>query len=176
MLRIFAFLFLCIVYIAFWLNVSILFSVRFKQATTSAISALAIWLFFSLFYQIIVNVIAKNIIKPESAASSGMDRQTRNDLEYDAAVTELSVYGIDDDVLSPSVRSLGPLTMEQTAGAIVYAAAIKPEPCSFGRTSPGSSLRRQSVSPLPIYGSCGKIFARINARYGLIRELRCLSY
>src|SRR5690606_41214037 len=30
-LRIFAFLFLCIVYIAFWLNVSILFSVRFKQ-------------------------------------------------------------------------------------------------------------------------------------------------
>lgn len=119
-LRIFAFLFLCIVYIAFWLNVSILFSVRFKQATTSAISALAIWLFFSLFYQIIVNVIAKNIIKPESAASSeewigkqemilNMMRLSPNYLFTESTTT----------LLSPSVRSLGPLTMEQTAGAIV---------------------------------------------------------
>lgn len=119
-LRIFAFLFLCIVYIAFWLNLSILFSVRFRQATTSAISALAIWLFFSLFYQIIVNVIAKNIINPDSLTSNAeliskqetilnIMRLSPNYLFTESTTT----------LLSPSVRSLGPLTMEQTVGAIV---------------------------------------------------------
>src|SRR5690606_23043764 len=48
-LRIMAFLALCIVYIAFWLNLAILFSVRFKQAATSALSSIAIWIFFSVF-------------------------------------------------------------------------------------------------------------------------------
>src|SRR5690606_16468342 len=44
-LRIVSFLVLSIFYIAFWLNISILFSIRFKQAATSALSSIAIWLF-----------------------------------------------------------------------------------------------------------------------------------
>lgn len=119
-LRIFSFLLLCIVYIAFWLNVSILFSVRFKQATTSAISALAIWLFFSLFYQIIVNVIAKNIINPERITS---DADLISKQEAILNIMRLSPNYLFTEstttLLSPSVRSLGPLTMEQTVGAIV---------------------------------------------------------
>ena len=53
-LRILCFLVLCIAYIAFWLNLGILFSVRFKQPATSALAAIAVWIFFNIFYQMIV--------------------------------------------------------------------------------------------------------------------------
>src|SRR5699024_10727841 len=50
--RIISFLLLCIVYVAFWLNLGILFSVLFRQPATSASSAIAVWLFFSIFYSL----------------------------------------------------------------------------------------------------------------------------
>lgn len=119
-LRIGAFLLLCIVFIAFWLNVSILFSVRFKQATTSAVGALSIWIFFSIFYQIIVNMIAKGLINPEKIASTS---DLMNKQETVLNILRLSPNYLFSEstttLLSPSVRSLGPLTMEQTVGAIV---------------------------------------------------------
>src|SRR5699024_9499813 len=63
------FICLCIVYIAFWLNLGILFSVRFKQAATSALSGIGVWIFFSLFYSMIVNLIAKSYISAENVAN-----------------------------------------------------------------------------------------------------------
>src|SRR5690625_1278526 len=65
-LRILSYLFLCVIYIAFWLNLGILFSIRFKQAATSALSGIALWIFFSVFYSMIVSIIAKGYIKVES--------------------------------------------------------------------------------------------------------------
>src|SRR5690625_1720971 len=65
-LRILCYLVLCVVYIAFWLNLGILFSVRFKQAATSALSGMAIWIFFSLFYSMIISVFAKGYLTSES--------------------------------------------------------------------------------------------------------------
>ena len=118
-LRILFFLALCVVYIAFWLNLGILFSVRFKQAATSALASIAVWLFFSLFYQMIVNVLAKGILTAESirTAADLIDRQgfvlNLMRLSPNYLFTESTTT-----LLSPSVRSLGPLTMEQTSGAI----------------------------------------------------------
>ncbi len=48
-LRLFAFIFLSIVYGAFWMSLSILFSVLFKQITTSILASLGLWLFFVIF-------------------------------------------------------------------------------------------------------------------------------
>jgi ABC-2 type transport system permease protein len=48
-IRILCFVLLSIIYVAFWLNLSILLSVKFKQAATSALTAIAIWLFFTVF-------------------------------------------------------------------------------------------------------------------------------
>ena len=75
---------------AFWLNISILFSLCFRQAATSALASVAVWLFFSVFYAMIVNVVAKAL------SPSGM----------------VSVYH------QISYQKLGPLTMEQLQGAI----------------------------------------------------------
>ena len=107
-----------IVYVAFWLNLSILFSARFRQPATSALAGIAAWLFFTVFYSIIVSVIAR-AANPSAGASPsqivGYQELIMNLLRilpgqlYNDATTTLLV---------PSVRSLGPVTMEQAAGAI----------------------------------------------------------
>jgi ABC-2 type transport system permease protein len=126
-LRIVFFLLASICYVAFWLNLSILFSVQFRQAATSALASIAVWLFFTIFYNMIVNLIAKAMMPPETAQVQyiigyqkfilNLLRIAPSQLLNDAATT----------LLMPSVRSLGPLTMEQVHGAI-------PSPLSLGQS------------------------------------------
>ena len=117
-MRIVSFIILSILYAAFWLNLSILFSVRFRHPATSALSGIAIWLFFSIFYGMIVNLILKGVT-PAGMGSEyqliGLEelklnllRMMPNQLFSEATTT----------LLMPSVRSLGPLTMEQVYGTI----------------------------------------------------------
>ncbi len=112
-LRMVLFLLLSIVYVAFWLNLSILFSVRLKQAATSALSGIAIWIFFSIFYGMITSLLGK-VLHPGEGASVNdqilyqkvslfLERLSPNYLFNEATTT----------LLVPSVRSLAPLTSEQ---------------------------------------------------------------
>ncbi len=117
-LRIVFFIVLSIIYIAFWLNLSILFSVRFRQPATSALAGIAVWLFLTVFYPLIVNLITKSMAPNMMATSHqianyeqlrlALMRILPNQLFSDATTT----------LLMPSVRSLGPLTMEQVYGTI----------------------------------------------------------
>jgi ABC-2 type transport system permease protein len=117
-LRMMFFILLSVLYVAFWLNLSILFSVLFRQPATSALSVIAIWLFFSVFYPLIVNLITKSLEPSASAMPQqiiafehfrlALLRVMPNQLFSEATTT----------LLMPSVRSLGPLTMEQMIGAL----------------------------------------------------------
>lgn len=126
-LRLVCFILLSVLYVSFWLNLSIYFSIRFKQAATSALTAIAVWLFFSVFYPIIINLVAKSM-QPSAYASPDevmnyqhliltLTRLTPSQLFTDATAT----------LLVPSVRSLGPLSMEQMMGAI-------PSPLPLGQS------------------------------------------
>ncbi|MBB3185865.1 ABC transporter permease [Microbacter margulisiae] len=118
--RIVFFLILSIFYVAFWLNLSILFSVRFRQPATAALAGIAVWLFLTVFYPLIVNLVMKGLTPSQVAMASphqlmGLEelrltlmRILPNQLFSDATTT----------LLMPSVRSLGPLTMEQVYGTI----------------------------------------------------------
>lgn len=64
--RIGLYLLLSILYIAFWLGVAMLFSILFRSVATSALAALAIWLFFSFFVALGASVIA-SAVAPETA-------------------------------------------------------------------------------------------------------------
>ena len=119
LLRIMGFTAITIIYVAFWLSLSVLLSIIFKQAATSALSAIGIWLFFTVFYQMVVTLIVKAWLPDPSFLSQqellgyndiilNILRIAPNQLYTDASTT----------LLIPSVRSLGPLTMEQMAGAI----------------------------------------------------------
>jgi ABC-2 type transport system permease protein len=117
-MRIIFFIIMSILYVAFWLNLAILFSVLFRQPATSALSGIAVWLFFSVFYGMIVNLILKASTPSGFATPSQIVsfeeikllllRIMPNQLFSDATTT----------LLMPSVRSLGPLTMEQVYGTI----------------------------------------------------------
>ncbi|WP_084783261.1 ABC transporter permease [Bacillus dakarensis] len=118
-LRIFCFLCLCIVYIAFWLNLGILFSVVFKSQATSALSSIAVWIFFNVFYSMIINLVSKSIFSP--------DRMTNVSDVLESQDTVLTLMRLSPNylfsesttiLLSPNVRTLGPLTVEQTVGAV----------------------------------------------------------
>lgn len=125
LLRILGFVILTIFYVAFWLNLSIVLSIKFKGAATSALTAIGIWLFFTVFYQIVLNLAIRSLLPDPSVLSQDqvlrynemildLLRLAPNQLYTDATTT----------MLMPSVRSLGPMTMEQMAGAI-------PSPLSF---------------------------------------------
>jgi len=117
-LRIVFFIVLSILYVAFWLNLSVLFSTKFRQPATSALSGIAVWLFFTVFYRMIINLITKVFAPSQYAAASqivnfeelkiSLLRLMPNELFSEATTT----------LLMPSVRSLGPLTMEQVYGTI----------------------------------------------------------
>ena len=117
--RILGFVVLSILYVGFWLSLSICLSVVFKRAATSALTAIGIWLFFTVFYGIIINIIVtallpdKYSLAPEAVLAYNnllldLLRIAPGQLYTDATTT----------LLMPSVRSLGPMTMEQMAGAI----------------------------------------------------------
>jgi ABC-2 type transport system permease protein len=125
--RMLCFLILSVLYISFWLNMSILCSVRFRQAATSALSGIAVWIFFSVFYGLLVNLIAGATAPSQAAgAESVISHQ-----QFVQALSRLSPSQLFSEatvtMLTPSVRSLGPLTMEQIYGAI-------PSPLPFGQS------------------------------------------
>lgn len=56
--RLIIYLVISLLYISFWLGISILFSVIFRSAATSALAALALWIFFSFFVSLGAGVLA----------------------------------------------------------------------------------------------------------------------
>ncbi|WP_154853168.1 ABC transporter permease [Cyclobacterium xiamenense] len=113
--RIVGFTILCTVYVGFWLGLSILLSILFKQASTSALTAIGIWLFFTVFYQIIIDLIVPAANEFSETDVIRYNRQVLNLLRLSPSqlFTDATTT-----LLMPSVRSLGPITMEQMAGAI----------------------------------------------------------
>jgi ABC-2 type transport system permease protein len=68
-IRLFLYLFLTIVYGAFWLGLAILFSVLLRRVAASLLISFAVWIFFSFFMLMIAPTIA-NILSPVSDASN----------------------------------------------------------------------------------------------------------
>ena len=117
-MRIIIFTIITIIYIAFWLNLAILFSVRFRQPATSALAGIAIWLFFAVFYPLIVNVVTQFFEPSQHAPVTAF-------IFYEnlkAALTQIIPGELYNQtvatILTPTIRSIGPLTMEQLSGTI----------------------------------------------------------
>ena len=66
--RIFIYLIISIIYISLWLGIAILFSIIFRSTATSALAALAVWIFFSFFVSIGANILA-NALTPQAGAA-----------------------------------------------------------------------------------------------------------
>ncbi len=64
-----------ILYISFWLGISILFSVVFRSTATSALASLAVWIFFSFFVSLGAGFLA-DAVSPISQSGAGVDPNT----------------------------------------------------------------------------------------------------
>jgi ABC-2 type transport system permease protein len=116
-----------IIYVSFWLNLSILFSVRFRQPATSALAGIAVWLFFTVFYSIIISLIARAATPSANATAQQLVGYQEMILNLLRVLPSQLYSDATTILLAPSVRSLGPLTMEQIVGTI-------PGPLPFGQS------------------------------------------
>jgi ABC-2 type transport system permease protein len=119
LLRILGFVVISIFYVAFWLSLSIVLSIKFRGPATAALTAIGIWLFFTIFYPIVLNLVIRSFL-PDPAYLSQDKILSYNEIILDLLRIAPNQLYMDatTTMLMPSVRSLGPMTMEQMAGAI----------------------------------------------------------
>lgn len=117
--RILVFLLFTGVYIAFWLALSILFSVLCRHTATSAMAGIACWIFFSLFMSMVVNILV-NVISPVNEAVTVGDVLDSYNLEL--ALNRISPYYLYSEavstIMNPGVRSMNVILPQQLSGAI----------------------------------------------------------
>lgn len=126
--RLIAFIVVTVIYVAFWLALAQLFSVLFKQAATSALASIAVWLFFAIFASLIVGLIV-NAVAP--AGDNATNAELLRNAQLETTLNRFSPGTLYDEattvLLNPSVRSLGVLVYEQIDRAVVG-------PLSFGQS------------------------------------------
>lgn len=65
--RLLVYLVISIAYVSFWLGLSILFSILFRSIATSALAAVALWIFFSFFIAFAADLLANAVAPVDNA-------------------------------------------------------------------------------------------------------------
>jgi len=116
--RLIIYLIISIFYIAFWLGISILFSILFRGIATSALATLAIWIFFSFFISMGASVVA-NAVVPINQTNQGNPQVVLKHLKIQRVVSLFSPMQLYNDstaiVIDPTRKTtrsfvlMGPL-------------------------------------------------------------------
>lgn len=118
--RLILFIIVTVIYVGFWLALAQLFSVLFKQAATSALASIAVWLFFAIFASLIVGLV---VDAAAPAGENASDAEVLRHEELSNDLNRISPSTLYDEatsaLLNPSVRSLGVLVYEQIDRAVV---------------------------------------------------------
>lgn len=126
-IRIFIYLLVTLIYGAFWLGLAMLFSVVLRRVSSSLLTSIGVWLFFSVFILLVAPAIA-NALAP---AADGTQAELIRNSEIQRMVMRLSPNTLFQEattvLLLPMVRSLGVITMSQAAYMI-------PNPLSLGQS------------------------------------------
>ena len=105
------FLVATVAYAGIWLVLAMLFSVQYRQPATSALAALAVWLFFAIFWRYLLNTLVPLDI------FSTLER-----IQFRLFLDRLSPNTLYAEVIStflnPETRALGPVLDIQLEGAI----------------------------------------------------------
>ena len=119
-LRILIFLFFTVIYIAFWLAMSILFSVICRHSATSALASISVWIFFAIFMSLVANIVA-NAVYPVNDQYGAMINSLNN-YTLNQNLNRISPYYLYSEavstIMNPSVRSVNVVTVSQLTGAI----------------------------------------------------------
>lgn len=115
------FLIATIFYGGIWLTLAMMFSITFRQPATAALASIAVWLFFTVFWDIIADLLAQSIrpvrigfpeeIIAQASLARSLARISPNTLYAETMLA----------LLQPAVRSLGIILPSQLQGAIIGA-------------------------------------------------------
>ncbi|WP_338027761.1 ABC transporter permease [Cohnella thermotolerans] len=126
--RVIVMLFITTVYVGLWLNLSLLFSVRFRQAATSALSGIAVWIFFLVFYSMIVNLIG-NVTAPSDPNNADAILRQQDWLMLLSRLSPAYLFQeAASTLLLPDTRTLNPFITQDQAYLAINA------PLSFGQS------------------------------------------
>ncbi len=118
-MRILSYLLFTVVYTSLWLGMAQLFSVLCKHAATSALITIAVWIFLTLFAEMIVGIIA-NLAYPLEGIQGFYNMLDNYQLQMN--LNRLSPYYLyceaTSTLLSPNARTLGIMTQESLSGAL----------------------------------------------------------
>ena len=132
--RIIFYLIISIIYISFWLGVAILFSIIFRSTATSALAALAVWIFFSFFVSIGASVVANALASDTAPQNSEAVIKQANTVKALKLISPMELYtdatATIIDPMRKSTRSLvavGPmenLSMSRFSGPLPLSQSI----------------------------------------------------
>ena len=117
-----------VVYVGFWLSLGILFSILFRRTSSSALTSIMMWIFFTFFIYMIANVVADQIAPvaavttPEVVAKNEAIRRMILRISPAALFDQIATA-----VLNPSVRAFGFINPAQISGLL-------PTPLSLGQS------------------------------------------
>ncbi len=102
-----------------WLAVALFFSVVFKNPTTSALAAIGVWLFFTVFWGMIAGMLAPVISPVHYGFPEEILRQAQTELAL-ARISPNTLYAEATlALLQPEVRALGPVLPAQLEGMVL---------------------------------------------------------
>jgi ABC-2 type transport system permease protein len=102
-LRIIIFEGICLIYLAFWIGLGLLYSIIFKREGTSALASIVTWLFLTIFIFMIADM----------AQSTGANPQGILYLSPSYLFTQSSSI-----IMIPLMRIVGPVSYEQVVGMV----------------------------------------------------------
>ena len=110
--RLLFYLTIAVVYVAFWMSLAILFSILFRQAATSALAGIAVWIFCTFFMSMIAGTTAQALVPVDQQNPQTVIAQ----VDASMAISRLSPVTLYQEatgiILDPSARTLSPLVMQ----------------------------------------------------------------
>ncbi|HEY8694795.1 MAG TPA: ABC transporter permease subunit [Chloroflexota bacterium] len=125
MIRLLFFFIISVIYVGFWLALSTLFSLLTRQVATSALAALAVWLFMSIFVSIISGLIA-GAIYPVTDSSPVQQQLDHATLQGNISrISPANLYSeATEAILTPELRTTGPILLSQAEGMVPGALSL----------------------------------------------------
>jgi ABC-2 type transport system permease protein len=102
-LRIIIFEGVCIIYLAFWVGLGLLYSIVFKREGTSALASIVSWLFLTIFIYMIADMVQSTGVNPQGV------------LYFSPPYLFTQSSSI---IMIPLMRIVGPVTYEQVVGMV----------------------------------------------------------
>lgn len=116
-----AFLVATVAYGGIWMALATVFSIVFRQPATAALASIAVWLFFTVFWSIIAQLLAQSLYP----IKAGLPGEQIRRIQLEMALTRISPNTLYTEMilamLNPAVRSLGLVLPIQLHGAILGA-------------------------------------------------------